>query len=406
MKANFICFAIAALGCLPAVGQAADFNADGRDDLAFHAPGSSWDFVTTLLSLGSSGWSPRQQHQLRWANRDARSVATEGDFDGNGTTDFVIHTPGSYGYYLRFFFSTGDGRWTQRFLHDQGWANQAGVVAIGGDFNNDGRGDIAFHRPGSHWATVPVFLSDPSGSWTTHNHPAPSWANQAGVVAVGGDFNNDGRDDIAFHRPGSSWATVPVLFSNGNGTWTAHNRNAPSWANQPGVVAIRGDFNADDRADIAFHRPGSYWQTVPLLQAVGNGTWRSYNNAAPSWANQRYVVALPGDFDNDGRTDIAFHKPVANSGWQTIPVILSAGNGQWTGYNQSSSLQAHEPGVVGRVGRYFGPGLGDMLAFYRPTAATPKWSSVAVARLYRNRFIFHNLAAPQHVHQPGVVALF
>ena len=55
------------------------------------------------------------------------------------------------------------------------------------------------------------------------------------------DINGDGLGDIAFHKPiaGSSWRTVPMLLSGGDGTWTAHNTSAPTWAHQEGAIAIR-----------------------------------------------------------------------------------------------------------------------------------------------------------------------
>ncbi|MCP5002561.1 MAG: S8 family serine peptidase, partial [Planctomycetes bacterium] len=48
--------------------------------------------------------------------------------------------------------------------------------------------------------------------------------------------------DIAFYRPGFTWTTFPVLLSKGDGSWDAKNLAAPSWANQPDVIAIPGDY--------------------------------------------------------------------------------------------------------------------------------------------------------------------
>src|SRR3954465_3899131 len=81
------------------------------------------------------------------------------------------------------------------------------------------------------------------------------------------DYNGDGRADIAFHRPGGGWASVPALFANGNGSWLDTNYAVPSWANVPGAVALTGDYNGDVRTDIAFHRPGGGWASVPVLFA-------------------------------------------------------------------------------------------------------------------------------------------
>src|SRR5260370_34109099 len=53
------------------------------------------------------------------------------------------------------------------------------------------------------------------------------------------DYDGDGRTDTAFIRR-DRWSSVPVLFSNGDGSWRATNFALPSgasWANQPGVIS-------------------------------------------------------------------------------------------------------------------------------------------------------------------------
>jgi len=114
-------------------------------------------------------------------------------------------------------------------------------VGISGDYNDDGMSDIAFYRPGSTWATVPILFSNRDGTWNATNHSAPKWAHGLGAIAVPGDYNDDGMSDIAFYRPGSTWATVPILFSNGDGTWNDTNHSAPKWAHGLGAIAVSGD---------------------------------------------------------------------------------------------------------------------------------------------------------------------
>ena len=171
------------------------------------------------------------------------------------------------------------------------------MVAIPGDFDDDGKTDVAFHRPGSTWGSVPMLLSNGWGSWRARNYWAPSWANQPDVVAVPGNFNSDGTTDIAFHRPGSSWSTVPVLTSNGNGSWSSFNRPAPAWANELGVKAIAGHFDYDGLTDLAFHKAAGRWQ-VPVLFSNGSGGWDAADETAPSWANQPGVIPVT---DGSGR---------------------------------------------------------------------------------------------------------
>jgi hypothetical protein len=236
------------------------------------------------------------------------------DYNGDGKADIAFYLPGSTGNLVPVLFGNGDGSWNPTNFPGADWVNQPGVIAVPGDFNGDGKTDIAFYRPGSGWNTVPVLFSNSDGSWRATNFPAPAWANQPGVIAVPGDFNGDGKTDIAFYRPGGGWNTVPVLFSNGDGTWRDTNLSAPDWANKPGVIAMPGHYRGCDTTpslipcvtDIAFYNPGSTWNTVPVLFSNGDGSWNSTNLPAPDWVNESGVIAVPGQYRCRPRGQLCF----------------------------------------------------------------------------------------------------
>jgi hypothetical protein len=111
---------------------------------------------------------------------------------------------------------------------------------------------IALVRQTPGWASIPVAFANGDGTWNITNSDAgpdfiPSWANQPGVRLVAGDFNGNGLTDIALVRQTPGWASIPVAFANGDGTWNITNDDAgpdfiPSWANQPGVRLVPGDY--------------------------------------------------------------------------------------------------------------------------------------------------------------------
>ncbi|GGG69639.1 hypothetical protein GCM10011374_37630 [Kocuria dechangensis] len=113
-----------------------------------------------------------------------------------------------------------------------------------------GRTDIALVRQQPGWNTIPVAFAQPNGNWQVTNGAAPNfiadWAHAPGVRVITGDFNNNGRTDIALVRQTPGWNTIPVAFSQGNGTWQITNRAAPnfiaSWAPTPGVQVVTGNF--------------------------------------------------------------------------------------------------------------------------------------------------------------------
>src|SRR4029079_12867354 len=86
------------------------------------------------------------------------------------------------------------------------------------------------------------------------------------------------------------------------------NRSAPNfaaWASQ-GATKVAGDFNGDGRMDIALTGVRG-WTGMPVAFSNGDGTFRVTNNYVPNfaaWSTQGAAI-LPGDFNGDGRTDIA-----------------------------------------------------------------------------------------------------
>ena len=104
------------------------------------------------------------------------------------------------------------------------WAQAPGVTALSGDVNKDGRADIIL-TGGSGWNTVPVAFSRGDGSFRVTNEAVasvPGWAQGAGVKALAGDVNKNGRADIML-TGGSGWNTVPVAFSRGDGSFRVTN---------------------------------------------------------------------------------------------------------------------------------------------------------------------------------------
>ena len=207
------------------------------------------------------------------------------------------------------------------------WAADPAVQKVTGDFNGDGLTDIALIRS-NYWYTMPVAFANGSGGFDVTNYGIGDFARYSGQGAtiLTGDFNGDGRTDIAM-TGGTGWNTLPVAFSNGNGTFVVTNQYVGSfaqWATE-GATAIAADFNGDGKTDVALTGPG-HWNTMPVAYSIGTG---SFNVANPyvgdfaKWASHG-AKKLVGDFNRDGKADVAL---TGVEGWQTLPVAYGANGG-------------------------------------------------------------------------------
>jgi uncharacterized repeat protein (TIGR01451 family) len=197
-----------------------------------------------------------------------------------------------------------------------------GIVT--GDFNADGRIDLAVANSGDN--TVSILLGNGDGTFTPQTPIAvgvgPHWL-------VTGDFNEDGKADFAVANSGDN--TVSILLGNGDGTFTL--RSSPGAGASPFAIAA-GDFNADGHLDLAVTNSGD--NTVTILLGNGDGT---FVTAAALAAGARPQVLVVGDFNEDGKLDIA----VANESDTSVSMLLGNGNGTFQAQTKTSTAGSGFP---------------------------------------------------------------
>ena len=153
------------------------------------------------------------------------------------------------------------------------------------------------------WNTLPVAFSNGDGTFKATNFGVfsfPGWAATPGVQVVTGDFNGDGKTDLALVGV-AGWNTIPVAFSNGDGTFRVTNFGVfsfPGWAATPGAKVVTGDFNHDGKTDLAAVGVAG-WNTIPVAFSNGDGTFRATNFGVftfPDCAATPGVQILTGNF--------------------------------------------------------------------------------------------------------------
>ena len=241
----------------PTVG---DFNADGRDDLAVrNQANGAWQVLTSTGSAFSPSRFGRWNAELTWSNVFAA------DFTGDGRDDLVgqrsdtawvvaASTGTAFASTVWTFFSSG----------------QFGNV---GDFNADGKADIAVRNATNGVWRVLVssgsgFTPIKFGTWATDT----TWSN-----VRAGDFDGDGKSDLVGRRADGGWF---VSRSTGSTFTTA------PWAYlSSDQLATVGDFNSDGRADVAVRNAANgAWRVLASSGSAFTSTKAGEWPTSRAWA--------------------------------------------------------------------------------------------------------------------------
>jgi hypothetical protein len=293
--------------------------------------GGASNVVFFEVTLSTSSISLKPSH---FASAIQPSSIVVGDFNGDGKLDLAVAHSGNNTASI----SLGNGDGTFLAAVDYALGNSPFSVAIG-DFNGDGKLDlVTANENGS--GSVSVLLGNGDGTF----QPVVTYSagTAPGFVAVG-DFNADGKLDLVTANYGSN--NLSILLGNGDGTFQPALNFAAG--TQPGSVAV-GDFNGDGKLDLAVTQSTA---SVVVLLGNGDGTFQAPVNY-PAGANPFSVAT--GDFNGDGRLDLA----VADFGSRAVNILMGNGDGTF------QPLRANPAGTEPRsmtLGDFNGDGNLDLV---------------------------------------------
>ena len=308
-----------------------DFNGDGKDDIAaMYYYGFGLTRIKVSLSTGSSF-----EIQNTWWNSGLRMFdssltigrVVSGDFNGDGYTDIAAMLDyGEQNMKIFVWLSTGSSFqectvWSDLSTPNYYNANLVTGRMVAGDFNGDGKDDIAVMHDYLN-QNMKIFVWKSNGAsfsketWSDYSTPMAYNANLVTGRVVAGDFNGDGKDDIAVMHDFLNqnmkifvWTSLGGSFSNYT-TW--NDLSTPGWynANLATDRMVAGDFNNDGKDDIAvMHDFLDQNMQIFVWKSSGQNfnklTW--LDSSTPHSYNVSLVTGrmVSGDFDGDNLCDIA-----------------------------------------------------------------------------------------------------
>jgi hypothetical protein len=295
-------------GPSPYFSVAADFNGDGKPDLA--APDNRiadniFGF-SLVLSTPGGGFSSLLSRPVGFYVSGMRAA----DFNNDGRMDLLL----SGGTATAIVFGNGDGTFSAPARIAMPITAGAGANCTSADLNNDGNQDILI--PGD--AGFAVALGNGNGTF----RPASLYTTSLpSVYIIAGDFNNDGKVDALVNV--NSVSSANMFLGNGDGTFQP---SFPILAVPFG--ALTADFNNDGKLDLVYQtaQPRQDGSNFAITIALGQGTG-SFLEYSRYVFPQPFANHIPADFNGDGRIDIATYY----SGSGTLRVYNGLGDGSLGG---------------------------------------------------------------------------
>jgi hypothetical protein len=282
---------------------AADFNADGKLDLAMPVEGG----IAILIGNGSGAFASADYFEIG----DTVGATAVADFNSDGFSDIAVSVAATF---PRVLLGSGTGTFILKSDQNSTYGSQTpNASLVAADFNGDKKMDLAT-GPASILppnSSILVTFGEGNGNFST---PVPV-SNGAPVVA---DFNKDGRADMAYidgdaiivslGQTGDSFTSVstPLRLPLDSGLYNA------------------GDVNNDGIPDLVLN----YYDHMEIWLGKGDGTF-TFGTSFEESQIASDVVAAVADVDGDGNADIVL-APDPNAAANFGPLAIFYGNGDGT----------------------------------------------------------------------------
>jgi len=273
-----------ATGNKPSAVVVADFNGDGKLDLA--VTNENDNTVSVLLTKPDGSFAPKVDYPV--GNTPLQLVSA--DFNGDGKIDLAVVN--SKDNTISILLGVGDGTFGKQVTYPTGTLPVAITAA---DFNGDKHIDLAIANQTD--GTVSVLFGNGDGSFISQTSAVVAGATPFSITSA--DMNGDAKPDLLLLSGTiSKNATLYLLTNKGNGTF---NSGSSLLTDAMGGMAV-GDINHDGNQDIAVTLSTS--NSVSILLGNGTGSFQTHSLDVTSSLGAPPQTIVMGDFNQDGNLDL------------------------------------------------------------------------------------------------------
>jgi hypothetical protein len=294
-----------AAGASPGAITVADFNRDGNFDLAVTHPTSTASGFGNTVTIHTGDGVGHFSNGVAFTTGGSDTDITGGDFNEDGKADLAVGACDQQSVFVHV--GNGDGTFrlaTQVFVGGCGGGSLLSVAAS--DFNNDGHLDLIASGIGNNTIT-----SLPGNGAGGFGQPKVSSVDRGPAAAAAGDFNRDGKLDLAVAALNEG--VVDTLQGDGAGSFA---RAGALNVGRAPLDVRAADFNEDGHLDLLVTNTQS--NGISVLPGVGGGQFDEQLTIDAGGSPP--VRAAVVDFNRDGLTDVA----VTNGEAGTVSVLLNS----------------------------------------------------------------------------------